>query len=159
MLDNIVSTIAKESVGKGIKGNISLIIIDNGWLAKLHKENNIKKVSEIITQLSLSVMDFEDIYPLARIYDEEWYSSLIKSRNGKNDRNSLVMCLEKNNNDTLGDNRMTAQTMSYNNSVERYRPSSCQNEESKDVIVNTIVDNKVKDKKKKRCFSLCGCFL
>ena len=159
MLDNIVSTIAKESVGKGIKGNISLIIIDNGWLAKLHKENNIKKVSEIITQLSLSVMDFEDIYPLARIYDEEWYSSLIKSRNGKNDRNSLVMCLEKNNNDTLGDNRMTTQTMSYNNSVERYRPSSCQNEESKDVIVNTIVDNKVKDKKKKRCFSLCGCFL
>ena len=56
-------------------------------------------------------------------------------------------------------NRMTTQTMSYNNSVERYRPSSCQNEESKDVIVNTIVDNKVKDKKKKRCFSLCGCFL
>lgn len=155
MLDNIVSTIAKESINKGLKGNISLIVIDKGWLSKLHKENNIKKVNELITQLSLSVIDFEDIYPLGKLYDDEWYNTLIKS---KNDRNSIKMCLEKNYNDTMGDNRMTANTMSYN-SIERNRQNNCQNEESRDESVNRVINTNVTSKKKKKSFSFCGCFL
>ena len=43
MLDNIVSQISKEAVNRGAKGNLSVIIVDNGTLTKLHKDNNIKK--------------------------------------------------------------------------------------------------------------------
>ena len=88
MLDNIVSQISKEAVTRGAKGNLSVVIIDNGALTKLHRDNNIKKVIEIISQLQISVMDFEGTFKNCETYSEKWYNAEKKQRY-INKKNSL----------------------------------------------------------------------
>ena len=143
LLDNIVSQISKEAVTRGAKGNLSVIIIDNGTLTKLHKENSIKKVTEIIAQLEASVMDFEDLFTQCETFDEKWYENEKKERN-VNKTNSMSKYIENNNN-----------IEDVKNSITKL--IECNNEPI--LSSNKNDDRESKAKKKKKKISFCSCFL
>lgn len=162
MMDNIVGEIAKEAVERGAKGNLSVILVDKGSLYKVHKERNLSKVEEIIEQLKSSLMDFEDIFPYSKIFDEDWLSCSNVVNENINKKNSLNFCIERNREElSKMDNRPTAHTITYNNSsvIDKEKHYKMVNDDfhtSFDEIENT---QDKKPKKKKKSFSLCGCFL
>lgn len=151
MLDNIVSQISKEAVNRGAKGNLSVIIVDNGTLTKLHKDNNIKKVKEILTQLQVSVMDFEDIFENCEIYGEKWYQNEKRQRI-INKKNSISYCIETSDNN-IEDVKIS--TVNINECSKNKEPLPANN-----TITNTKNDDsEYKAKKKKKKLSFCSCFL
>ena len=162
MMDNIVGEIAKEAVERGAKGNLSVILVDKGSLYKVHKERNLSKVEEIIEQLKSSLMDFEDIFPYSKIFDEDWLSCSNVVNENVNKKKSLNFCIERNREElSKMDNRPTAHTITYNNSsvIDKEKHYKMVNDDfhtSFDEIENT---QDKKPKKKKKRFSLCGCFL
>lgn len=141
MLDNIVSQISKEAVTRGAKGNLSVIIIDNGALTKLHRDNNIKKVTELISQLQVSVMDFEGNFKNCETYSEKWYNAEKKQRY-INKKNSLSYCVEKSD-------------IKIEEEKKEEKVPECP--KTKEPLQATNVDSEVKKKKKK--LSFCSCFL
>ena len=141
MLDNIVSQISKEAVTRGAKGNLSVIIIDNGALTKLHRDNNIKKVTELISQLQVSVMDFEGNFKNCETYSEKWYNAEKKQRY-INKKNSLSYCVEKSD-------------IKIEEEKKEEKVPECP--KIKEPLQVTNVDSEVKKKKKK--LSFCSCFL
>ena len=145
MLDNIVSQISKEAVTRGAKGNLSVVIIDNGALTKLHRDNNIKKVIEIISQLQISVMDFEGTFKNCETYSEKWYNAEKKQRY-INKKNSLSYCIEKSD-------------ITIEEEKKEEKITECP--KSKEQVLATNVSDEVeyKAKKKKKKLSFCSCFL
>ena len=141
MLDNIVNQISKEAVTRGAKGNLSVVIIDNGALTKLHRDNNIKKVIELISQLQISVMDFEGNFKNCETYSEKWYNAEKKQRY-INKKNRLSYCIEKSD-------------IKIEEEKKEEKVPECP--KTKEPLQATNVDSEVKKKKKK--LSFCSCFL
>ena len=146
LLDNIVSQISKEAVTRGAKGNLSIIIIDNGTLTKLHKENAIKKVTDIIAQLEASVMDFEDVFSQCETFDEKWYEREKKERN-VNKMNSMSKYIENSNIEDVKNRASITKLIECNDKNEPLI-SSDKND-----------DRESRAKKKKKKISFCSCFL
>ena len=145
MLDKIVSQISKEAVTRGAKGNLSVVIIDNGALTKLHRDNNIKKVIEIISQLQISVMDFEGTFKNCETYSEKWYNAEKKQRY-INKKNSLSYCIEKSD-------------ITIEEEKKEEKITECPKIKEQLLATNVSDEVEYKAKKKKKKLSFCSCFL
>lgn len=163
MMDNIVSEITKEAVERGAKGNLSVIIVDKGSIFKLHKERNLFKVEEIIEQLNSSLMDFEGVFPYSKIFDEGWFDCSNSFNENENKKKCSNVCIDRDREElSKMDNRPTAHTITYNNNsaVDKEKNYNIMGDDCFHTLFDETENNQgKKTKKKKKIFSLCGCFL